>query len=200
MMPKMNGNEMCSKLKNDFETCHIPVILLTAQSTVEQNIDGLKSGADDYISKPFNVKILIMRCNNLLISRKTLQEKYTKQIEVSPNQITHNIFDQKFIEKAVSIIEQNASYKKIDVDFLCSEMAIGRRVFFNKMKSITGQTPNDFILTVKFKLAASMLKNNPELNISEISDALGFSSSKYFGKCFREQFGISPSQMREELS
>jgi signal transduction histidine kinase/ligand-binding sensor domain-containing protein/CheY-like chemotaxis protein len=200
MMPKMNGNEMCSKLKNDFETCHIPVILLTAQSTVEQNIDGLKSGADDYISKPFNVKILIMRCNNLLISRKTLQEKYTKQIEVSPNQITHNIFDQKFIEKAVSIIEQNARYKRIDVDFLCSEMAIGRRVFFNKMKSITGQTPNDFILTVKFKLAASMLKNNPELNISEISDALGFSSSKYFGKCFREQFGISPSQMREELS
>jgi len=200
MMPKMNGNEMCSKLKNDFETCHIPIILLTAQSTIEQNIDGLKSGADDYISKPFNVKILIMRCNNLLIGRKILQEKFTKQIEITPNQITHNVADQKFIEKAVTIIEQNARDKRIDVDFLCSEMAIGRRVFFNKMKSITGQTPNDFILTVKFKIAATMLKNNPELNISEISDALGFSSSKYFGKCFREQFGVSPSQMREELS
>ena len=109
-------------------------------------------------------------------------------------------FTSKFIEKAVGIIEENARYKKIDVDFLCSEMAIGRRVIFNKMKSITGQTPNDFILTVKFKIAASMLKNNPELNISEISDALGFSSSKYFGKCFREQFGVLPSQIRDELS
>jgi len=199
MMPKMNGNEMCSKLKSDFETCHIPIILLTAQSTVEQNIDGLKSGADDFISKPFNVKILIMRCNNLLIGRKTLHEKYSKQIDIAPNQMAHNDVDQKFIEKAVSIIEINARDKRIDVDFLCSELAVGRRVFFNKMKSITGQTPNDFILTVKFKIAASMLKNNPELNISEISDALGFGSSKYFGKCFREQFGVSPSQMREDF-
>ncbi len=199
MMPIMNGNEMCTKLKGDFETSHIPIVLLTAQTTVEQNIDGLKSGADDYISKPFNVKILIVRCNNLLTSRKVLQDKYTKQMDISPKQIAYTAMDQKFIEKAVSIIESNISDKRIDVDLLCSEMAIGRRVFFNKMKSITGQTPNDFILTIKFKIAASMLKNNPELNISEISDQLGFSSAKYFGKCFREQFGISPSQMRGEL-
>lgn len=199
MMPIMNGNEMCSKLKKEFDTCHIPIVLLTAQSTVEQNIEGLKSGADDFISKPFNVKLLIMRCNNLLTSRKKLLEKYSKQIDITPQQLTTNNLDQKFIEKAVSIIENNARYNKIDVDFLCSEMAIGRRVFFNKMKSVTGQTPNDFIQTVKFRIAAQMLKNNLELNVSEISDSIGFSSSKYFGKCFREQFGISPSQMRNEL-
>ena len=200
MMPVMNGNEMCSKLKKEFDTCHIPVVLLTAQSTVEQNIDGLKSGADDFISKPFNIKLLIMRCNNLLTGRKKLLEKYSKQIDLTPQQLTANNIDQKFIEKAVQIIEKNARYEKIDVDFLCSEMAIGRRVFFNKMKSVTGQTPNDFIQTVKFRIAAQMLKNNLEMNVSEISDALGFSSSKYFGKCFREQFGISPSQMRNELT
>lgn len=200
MMPIMNGNEMCSKLKGDFETSHIPIVLLTAQTTVEQNIDGLKSGADDYISKPFNVKILIMRCNNLLTSRKLLQDKFSKQMDVNPTQMAYNVMDQKFIEKAVSIIESNITLKRIDIDFLCSEMAIGRRVIFNKMKSITGQTPNDFILTIKFKIAASMLKNNPELNISEISDILGFSSAKYFSKCFREQFGVSPSHMRGELN
>jgi signal transduction histidine kinase/DNA-binding response OmpR family regulator len=200
MMPVMNGNEMCSKLKKEFDTCHIPIVLLTAQSTVEQNIDGLKSGADDFISKPFNVKLLIMRCNTLLISRKKLLEKYSKQIDITPQQLSSNNIDQKFIERAVQIIEKNARYEKIDVDFLCKEMAIGRRVFFNKMKSVTGQTPNDFIQTVKFRIAAQMLKNNLELNVSEISDALGFSSPKYFGKCFREQFGISPSQMRNELS
>ena len=86
------------------------------------------------------------------------------------------------------------------MDFLCSEMAIGRRVFFSKMKIITGQTPNDFILSVKFKIAAKMLKNDLNKNVSEISDELGFSSAKYFGKCFKEQFGISPTQMRDELT
>ena len=200
MMPYVTGDEMCNKIKNDFDTCHIPVILLTAQTTEEQNLSGLKSGADDYITKPFNVKLLLMRCNNLLMGRKILMEKYTKEVDTSPKNIVYNNFDKQFIEKAVQIIENNLSDKKIDIDFLCSEMAIGRRVFFSKMKSITGQTPNDFILSVKFKVAASMLKNNPELNVSEISDMLGFSSAKYFGKCFKEQFGVSPTQMRENLN
>ncbi len=200
MMPYVTGDEMCLKIKSDFETCHIPVILLTAQAAEEQNVAGFKSGADDYITKPFNVKLLLVRCNNLLMGRKVLMEKYTKQIDTSPKNIVHSNYDKQFIERAVEIIEKNISDKKIDIDFLCSEMAIGRRVFFSKMKAITGQTPNDFILSVKFKIAASMLKNNLELNVSEISDMLGFSSAKYFGKCFKEQFGVSPTQMRGDLS
>ncbi len=196
MMPEMNGNELCSKLKSNFETCHIPVVLLTAQTSLEQNIDGLKRGADDYITKPFNVNILVTRCSNLLMSRKVLQEKFSKQIDNSAFTIATNELDQVFIEKIISIIEEHISEEKLDVDFLCSEMAIGRRVFFYKMKSITGQTPNDFIQNIRLKKAAWILQNVPDKTISELSEELGYNSVSYFGKCFKIKFSVLPSEYR----
>ena len=199
MMPEMNGNDMCTKLKGNFETCHIPVVLLTAQTSLEQNIDGLKRGADDYITKPFNVKILITRCNNLLLGRKILQEKYSKQIDISAFSIATNELDQEFIEKATSIVEKNIDVEALDVNFLCSEMAIGRRVFFYKMKSITGQTPNDFIQNIRLKKAAWILQNVPDKTISELSEDLGYNSVSYFGKCFKQKFGVLPSIYRTSI-
>ena len=196
MMPEMNGNELCSKLKSNFETCHIPVILLTAQTSPEQNIDGLKRGADDYITKPFNVNILVTRCSNLLMSRKVLQEKFSKQIDNSAFTIATNELDQEFIEKIISIVEAHISDEKLDVDLLCSEMAIGRRVFFYKMKSITGQTPNDFIQNIRLKKAAWILQNVPDKTISELSEELGYNSVSYFGKCFKAKFGVLPSEYK----
>ena len=196
MMPEMNGNDMCSKLKANFETCHIPVVLLTAQTSPEQNIDGLKRGADDYITKPFNVNILVTRCNNLLMSRKVLQEKYSRQIDNSAYTIATNELDQEFIERIIKIVEAHISDEKLDVDFLCSEMAIGRRVFFYKMKSITGQTPNDFIQNIRLKKAAWILQNVPDKTISELSEELGYNSVSYFGKCFKTKFGFLPSEYK----
>ncbi|MEI8271149.1 MAG: two-component regulator propeller domain-containing protein [Paludibacter sp.] len=196
MMPEMNGNELCTKLKSNFETCHIPVVLLTAQTSLEQNLDGLKRGADDYITKPFNVNILVTRCSNLLMSRKVLQEKFSKQIDNSAFTIATNELDQAFIEKIINIVEAHISDEKLDVDFLCSEMAIGRRVFFYKMKSITGQTPNDFIQNIRLKKAASILQNVPDKTISELSEELGYNSVSYFGKCFKAKFGVLPSEYR----
>jgi signal transduction histidine kinase/ligand-binding sensor domain-containing protein/CheY-like chemotaxis protein/AraC-like DNA-binding protein len=196
MMPEMNGNEMCSKLKDHFETSHIPVVLLTAQSSIAQNIEGLKRGADDYITKPFNVNILVTRCNNLLLGRKLLQEKFSKQIDNSTYDIASNALDQEFIDKAVSIVENNIEKESLDVNFLCSEMAIGRRVFFNKMKSITGKTPNDFIQNIRLKKAAWIILNVPNKTISEISEELGYNSVSYFGKCFKAKFGVFPSAYR----
>ena len=200
MMPEMNGNEMCSKIKGNFETCHIPVVLLTAQTSLDQNIDGLKRGADDYITKPFNVKILVTRCNNLLLSRKVLQEKFSKQLDTNAFNIATNELDQAFIEKAISIVEQNIRNEKLDVTLLCSEMAIGRRVFFYKMKSITGQTPNDFIQNIRFKKAAWILQHEPDKTISEISEELGYNSVSYFGKSFKSKFGVLPSAYRNNLT
>ncbi len=197
MMPRMSGSEMCSRIKNNFTVCHIPVVLLTAQTAVEYNIEGLRLGADDYINKPFNIKTLITRCNNLVNGRKLLQERFSKQVDMSPRLIATNSLDREFLEKAQLIIEKNINNSEFDVPMFASEMAIGRTKLFSKLKGITGQTPNDFMLTVKLKKAAEMLTNNSEYNISDITYMLGFSSPKYFAKCFKEQFGVPPSTFRK---
>lgn len=197
MMPRMSGSEMCSKIKNNFLVCHIPVVLLTAQTAVEYNIEGLRLGADDYITKPFNIKTLITRCNNLVNNRRILQEKYSKQVDSTPRLVATNQLDREFLEKAQQIIEAHLDDSEFDVPAFSREMALGRTKLFTKIKGITGQTPNDFIINVKLKKAAQWLINNPEYNISDITYMLGFSSPKYFSKCFKEQFGISPSGYRK---
>lgn len=197
MMPIMSGSEMCSKIKSNFSVCHIPVVLLTAQTAVEFNIEGLRLGADDYITKPFNLKTLITRCNNLVNGRKLLQEKFSRQSDFTPRLIATNNMDREFLEKAQAVIERNLDNSNFDVPLFSSEMALGRTKLFSKIKGITGQTPNDFINTVKMKKAADLLNNHPEYNITDITYMLGFSTPKYFAKCFKEQFGVSPSTFRK---
>ncbi len=197
MMPRMSGSEMCSKIKNNFLVCHIPVVLLTAQTAVEYNIEGLRLGADDYITKPFNIKTLITRCNNLVNNRKILQEKFSKQVDFAPRLVATNQLDREFLEKAQQLVEKHLDDSEFDVPAFSREMALGRTKLFSKIKGITGQTPNDFIINVRMKKAAFWLTNNPEYNISDITYMLGFSSPKYFSKCFKEQFGVSPSVYRK---
>ncbi len=197
MMPRMSGSEMCSKIKNNFNVCHIPVVLLTAQTAVEYNIEGLRLGADDYITKPFNIKTLITRCNNLVNGRKLLQDRFSKQTDFSPRLIATNNLDREFLEKAQLVIEKYIDNSEFDVPVFASEMAMGRTKLFSKIKGITGQTPNEFIVTVRLKKAAAMLAQHPEYNITDITYMLGFSSPKYFAKCFKEQFGVSPSAFRK---
>jgi len=200
MMPDMDGRTLCTKLKKDFNTCHIPIILLTAQTTIEQNIEGLKCGADDYITKPFNIRILVTRCNNLLHNRKVLRDKFQKHISASPDIITSNEQDQEFIHKILSIVENNLYSEEFDVSTLCKEILMSKTMLSIKIKGITGQTPGEFIQTVRLKKAAWMIKNKPDKNIAEIAYELGFSSPKYFRIRFKKQFGISPSGMKEEQS
>ena len=198
MMPKMTGSDMCAKIKQNIYTCHIPVVLLTAQTAIEHNIEGLQSGADDYITKPFNLKQLIVRCNNLVNGRKILQEKYSKQVDMSARLIASNNLDREFIEFAQNVIEKHIDNQGFDIMLFSQEMSISRTKLFNKIKGITGQTPNEFIFTFKMKKAASLLKNNPELNIFDISCMLGFDTQKYFGKCFKDHFGVSPTAYRNQ--
>ena len=197
MMPNMSGKELCAKLKTNFETSHIPVVLLTADSSEEQNLESLMLGADDYITKPFNVKALISRCNNLVLSRKRMQEKFSKQTDNVQVSLATNKMDQELLNKATQIVTKYIDDSEFDVSIFASEMALGRSKLYLKIKGITGMTPNDFILNIRLKTAASMLTNETELNISDITYRLGFSTPRYFSKCFKELFGLSPLHYRK---
>jgi len=196
MMPLMSGSEMCLKIKTNFTVCHIPVVLLTAQTAVESNIESLKLGADDYITKPFDIALLMARCNNLLNGRRILQERFAHSTDISPYTLASNEMDRNFLEKANRIIEENMANPYFGINEFSQEMNLGRTSLFNKIKGITGQTPNDFMITLKMKKATFLLTNNPELNISDITYRLGFNSPKYFSKCFKEQFGMTPSDYK----
>lgn len=196
MMPEMSGTELCSKIKNNIETCHIPVILLTALGTLERELEGLRLGADAYIVKPFNIRRLVMQCNNLINSRRTLQEKYARQTDIKVNKIATNELDQTFLEEAISIVESNINNSDFNVEVFSKEMGVGRTVLFQKIKGITGSTPNNFIMNLRLKKATDLLINSPEMNISDIAYQLGFENPQYFTKCFKKLFSKTPSEYR----
>lgn len=196
VMPRMSGTELCKAIKSDFNTCHIPVVLLTARTAIEQNIEGLRIGADDYITKPFNTTLLISRCNNLVNSRIVLQEKFSKQPQAHAQMLATNPIDKDIMDRAMNAIEKHMDDTEFNVNTLAREMGLARTNLFTKLKAITGQTPNEFILTIRLKRAALLLRNNPELNVTEVSDRIGFSSSRYFSKCFKDFYHVSPLAYR----
>ncbi|MDL2210963.1 response regulator [Bacteroides sp. OttesenSCG-928-M17] len=197
MMPGMPGTELCAKIKHNIETCHIPVVLLTALSAPEREFEGLRIGADIYVVKPFNMQRLVMQCNNLINTRRLLQNKYAHQLDAKAEKIATNELDQKFIEQATQIVEENMENPEFNVDIFSREMGVGRTVLFQKIKGITGNTPNNFIMNLRLKKAAYFLLNAPEMNISDIAYRLGFGNPQYFNKCFKELFGIAPTQYRK---
>lgn len=197
MMPRMSGTELCKLIKNDVDTCHIPVVLITARTALEYNLEGLRLGADDYVTKPFNINLLISRCNNLVNSRILLQEKFSKQPQAAPQMLATNVMDKAILDKAMEVIERYIDNTEFNINIFAREMGIARTNLFAKIKGITGQTPNEFISTIRLKKAAVLLRNNPELNISEISDRVGFSSSRYFSKCFKDLYHVSPISYRK---
>lgn len=196
MMPEMSGTEMCMKIKNDFDICHIPVILLTALTSAEQNIEGLRRGADDYINKPFNAKVLLARCNSLVRNRIILQKKFSQQKDFDAQSLANNPIDQKFLDAVNSIIEKNLDNLDFDMNRMASELGLSRSSLYAKFKALTGMTPNDFYLNCKLKRAASLLVEYPELQIADISDRLGFGSPRYFTRCFKAQFEVTPTEYR----
>ena len=197
MMPRLNGSDLCARLKANIETCHIPFVLLTAWTAAEYAIEGLRKGADDYISKPFNARVLITRCNNLINNRRMLQQRFGSMAEVKPDMLANNPLDQELMNKINNVIEQNLDNADFQIPILCREVGMGRTTLFAKLKGITGQTPNEYLVTYRLKRAAHLLRTNQALNISEIAYATGFGTPKYFAKCFNKQFGKSPSEFRK---
>lgn len=197
MMPGIPGTELCARIKNNIETCHIPVVLLTALSAPERELEGLRIGADCYVVKPFNMRRLVMQCNNLINTRRLLQKKYARQLDVKAEKIATNELDQKFIEQAMRVVEDNMENPEFSVEIFSREMGVGRTVLFQKIKGITGSTPNNFIMNLRLKKAAYFLLNAPEMNVSDIAYRLGFGNPQYFNKCFKELFGVAPTQYRK---
>lgn len=197
MMPEMSGKEMCYKIKNNVELSHISVVLLTALTSSEYMVEGFMFGADDYITKPFNVKVLLARCNNLVKNKKRLIAHYAgKPVMETSEMNAINERDKALLEKCIEIIQRNFENQDFDVMSLASELCMGRSKLYMQFKQMTGLTPNEFILKVKLDEAMNLLKHHPEWNISEIAIRLGFSSPRYFSKSFKAFFGVVPQAVR----
>jgi signal transduction histidine kinase/DNA-binding NarL/FixJ family response regulator len=195
MMPEMDGVELCKKLKTDERTSHIPVILLTARADVENKIEGLETGADDYITKPFNIKELLTRSKNLIEQRKKLREKYTHQIDLEPGEIAVESADERFLKRALEVIEKNMGDCDFDVNNFYPEMNMSRMQLFRKLKALVNQTPSELIRNMRLKRAAQLMKQKFG-NIAEITYEVGFNNLSYFAKCFKEKFGVLPSEYK----
>lgn len=192
MMPEMNGIELCTKIKSDERVSHIPVVLLTARSSEEQRLEGFKTGADDYITKPFNFEVLEARINNLLRQREKSQKIFRKTLEVKSSELQITPLDVKFIENAVKCVEKNVSSPDFSVEDLGTELGISRAYVFKKILALTGKTPLEFIRTIRLQHAAQLLEKS-QLSVREIAYKVGFNNPKYFTKYFKEQFHVLPS-------
>ena len=228
MMPEKDGIEMTRELRADMTTSHIPIILLTAKTTIESKLEGLEYGADDYITKPFSATYLQARVENLLIQRKKLQNFYRDSLthvmvsevpgvqeevlsghEVTVSESESGVAekpvmpemspnDRKFMDKLVELMEQNMDNGELVVDDLVRELAVSRSVFFKKLKTLTGLAPIEFIKEMRIKRAAQLIETG-EFNMTQISYMVGINDPRYFSKCFKAQVGMTPTEYREKV-
>ncbi|RAJ37251.1 hybrid sensor histidine kinase/response regulator transcription factor [Pedobacter cryoconitis] len=193
MMPNMDGLEFCRRVKTDERTSHIPVILLTARSAYIHQINGLETGADAYIMKPFNIRLLQLTLENLLNAREKLRLKYGQTITLEPKNLIINTTEQQFLASLIKIIEKHISDTDFGVPALAAEIGMSQPVLYKKIRSLTDQSVNDFIKSFRLKQASRLLKAGG-LSISEIAYSVGFNDRKYFSLEFKKQFGISPTE------
>lgn len=196
LMPLMSGIELCRRVKTNVATSHIPIVLLTARTAIEHELEGLKLGADDYIVKPFNVNILLARCRNLIKLRLAIQEQFTGEFQATPQALALSPLDQVFMDKAMAVVKENIDNPLFNISVFIQELGVSRTLLFNKLKAVTGQSPNDFITTIRLREAAHLLKKHPEWNITEISEKTGFNSVNYFSRVFKDRYKVTPSDYR----
>ena len=199
MMPEMDGLELCSNIKKDIRYSHIPIILLTAKASEEHQLEGLETGADDYITKPFNMEVLKLRICKMIEMNIKRQEIFNQEIKIEPSRITITPLDQQLIEKAIAIVEDNINETEFSVEELASSLNISRSYFYKKMIKITGKKPIEFIKTIRMKRAQQLLTES-QMQISEIAYILGYNSPKVFSKHFKDEFNISPSEFIRQHS
>jgi len=196
MMPEMDGLELCRNIKSNLETSHIPVILLTAKNTAEDRIECYNAGADGYISKPFELKILEARINNFIIHKKSKQEEFRTNVEVDIDSLETSSIDKDFLDKVVSVIKSNMAEGDFDVVQLADALAVSKSSLYRKMKIATGLSPIEFIRNIRLKHGSQLLKNK-SMSIAEVAYECGFSNPKYFATCFKEDFGVTPKEYQK---
>ena len=198
MMPEMRGDELCTAIKSDIETSHIPILLLTALGDEKNILEGLQIGADEYIVKPFSINILKASIANLLANRALLRKKYA-DLEINaaeeepPTATCSNSLDWIFMSNVKKNIEDNIDNPDFTVDTLCSLLNMSRTSFYNKLKALTAQAPADFVRNIRLKHAANLLKEG-KYSITEVAERTGFCDGKYFREVFKKYFNVSPSQ------
>ncbi|MEQ9375285.1 MAG: two-component regulator propeller domain-containing protein [Imperialibacter sp.] len=200
MMPVMDGIALCNALRQTEATSHIPIILLTARTSEVYKIEGLETGADDYITKPFNSKVLALKVRNLLDGRKKLMEMFAdnKTLTLEPTSITVTSRDEIFINQALKSVESNISNTNYSVDDLCKDVGMSKATLFRKLKALTGQSANEVIRTIRLKRAAQILAEG-DFSISEVAYMVGFNDPKYFRNCFKKVFSQSPSEYADQM-
>ena len=201
-MPLMDGLELTRKVKEDNSTSHIPIIMLTAITDMESKLAGIRVGADDYITKPFSSEFLDARIENLMAQRKQLQQFYRSQISSSkpdfnlpPLELKSQ--EEQFMQELIQLMNENLDNFDLNIDFLASELGMSRTVFFNKLKSLTGFSPVEFVREVRFERAADYIRDT-QFTVSEVSYRVGIEDPRYFSRCFKQKFGVTPSEYRAQ--
>jgi DNA-binding response OmpR family regulator len=197
MMPRMNGVELCRRVKNDERTSHIPVIVLTALASEESKVQALEIGADDYIIKPFGARELLVRVRNLIETRRALRAKFRENIVLEPADIAISSGDARFLKKLMDAIERHIAEPECDTEMLAKEVCMSRMQLNRKLHALTGHSTHEFLRVQRLKRAARLLSQHGG-NVSQIAYEVGFASPSHFAQAFREKFGVSPSDYSEK--
>lgn len=193
LMPDVDGYEFCRRIRKDERTSHIPIILLTALGSREHEIEGLSYGADDYITKPFDLVILQTKIENILSVRQSLKQKYTGEMLLQPRNVILSSPDERFLQKAIDVVEANIADPDLDIERFAFEIGVSRMQLYRKLNALTEMTVKEFVRSIRLKRAAQLLVQR-KLNISEVAYAVGFRDLSHFRKCFRQEFGMSASE------
>ena len=193
MMPRMDGVELCRRLKTDVHTSHIPVIMLTAKAGKENKIEGLETGADDYLTKPFDGKELLVRIKNLIEQRKNLRELFSNNdTGIDPKKVTVTSIDQKFLEVVLALLEEKYSDSAFGVPEMQLSLAMSKTQLHRKIKALTNESPGEVLRNFRLKRAAQLLRQKAD-SVTQIAYMVGFNNLSYFAKCFKELYGVPPS-------
>ncbi len=193
MMPRMDGIQLCRKIKTEFKTSHIPVVLLTAFSSLNNEIEGLESGANDYLPKPFDERLLKAKIKNILQLRERIHQNFAENMSTSQLDIAENSPDKNFLEKMMKIVQLRYADPLFNVSVFIEELGISRSLLHKKLQSLVGQSAGRFIRNYRLNKAKDIINNNPAMNISEVAYSVGFNDPKYFTRCFTKHYGLSPS-------
>ncbi|MCB0589074.1 MAG: response regulator, partial [Phaeodactylibacter sp.] len=191
-MPRMDGIEMCSRVKSNINTSHVPVILLTARTSLVFKVDGLETGADDYVTKPFHMRLLAARIKNLINSRRALRERFAKNFDLSPSALALNSVDEQFLSQVKTVVERHIDDSGFSVDRLAAALNMSRMQLYRKLKALTGKSPNRIIRNFRLKRAAQLLESG-QYNVSDVTYMVGYNDLKSFRDQFKKEFGVPPS-------
>jgi signal transduction histidine kinase/DNA-binding response OmpR family regulator len=193
MMPGMDGITLCKRVKSDRTICHIPLILLTAKSSEQQQLEGIEMGADDYIIKPFNFQILEAKIANIINLRHNMRQVFKNKLQIEPQDITVTSLDEQFMRKVLGLVEKNIASTDYSIETMSHDLGMSRTLLYKKILALTGKPPLEFLRSLRLKRAALLLAKS-QMNVSEIAFQVGFNDPKYFSKHFKNEFGVLPSK------